>query len=73
MNCRGLTELVVLNVGLDLGVLSPVLFTMMVIMALVSTALAAPLAAWFGRRDGQDIVIGRFIDDRADHAERSAV
>jgi Kef-type K+ transport system membrane component KefB len=36
-------ELVVLNVGLDLGVISPTLFTMMVIMALVTTALTAPL------------------------------
>jgi Kef-type K+ transport system membrane component KefB len=59
MNCRGLTELVVLNVGLDLGVLSPTLFTMLVIMALVSTAMAAPLAAWLARRNGQDVrVIG---------------
>ncbi len=53
MNCRGLTELVVLNIGLDLGVLSPTLFTVLVIMALVSTAMAAPLSTWFGRRDGQ--------------------
>ena len=52
MNCRGLTELVVLNVGLDLGVLSPTLFTILVFMALVSTAMAAPLATWFARRDG---------------------
>jgi Kef-type K+ transport system membrane component KefB len=51
MNCRGLTELVVLNVGLQLGVLSPTLFTMLVLMALVSTAMAAPLATWFARRD----------------------
>ena len=43
MNTRGLMELVVLNVGLDLGVLSPRLFTMMVIMAIVTTAMAAPL------------------------------
>ncbi len=56
MNCRGLTELVVLNIGLDLGVLSPTLFTMLVIMALVSTAMAAPLATWFARRDGQNVV-----------------
>jgi Kef-type K+ transport system membrane component KefB len=50
MNCRGLTELVVLNVGLDLGVLSQTLFTMLVIMALVSTAMAAPLVTWLSRR-----------------------
>ncbi|MFJ8917761.1 cation:proton antiporter [Amycolatopsis sp. NPDC102389] len=56
MNCRGLTELVVLNIGLDLGVLSPTLFTMLVIMALVSTAMAAPMATWFARRDGQNVV-----------------
>ncbi|WP_394826477.1 cation:proton antiporter [Pendulispora albinea] len=43
MNTRGLMELVVLNIGLDLGVLSPVLFTMMVIMALVTTLLTTPV------------------------------
>jgi Kef-type K+ transport system membrane component KefB len=59
MNCRGLTELVVLNIGLDLGVLSPSLFTMLVLMALISTAMAAPMAAWFARRDGQRIPAGR--------------
>lgn len=43
MNTRGLMELIVLSVGLDLGVLSPRLFTMMVIMAIVTTAMTAPL------------------------------
>lgn len=43
MNTRGLIELVVLNVGLDLGVISPVLFSMMVIMALVTTFMTTPL------------------------------
>ncbi|WP_018348299.1 cation:proton antiporter [Longispora albida] len=43
MNCRGLTELVVLNLGLQLGVLTPVLFVMFVIMALVTTAMTGPL------------------------------
>ncbi|MFG2981718.1 cation:proton antiporter [Streptomyces sp. NPDC048258] len=42
MNCRGLTELIVLNVGLDLGVVSPALFTMFVLMALVSTVMTSP-------------------------------
>jgi Kef-type K+ transport system membrane component KefB len=42
MNCRGLTELIVLNVGLDLGVISPTLFTMFVLMALVSTVMTSP-------------------------------
>jgi Kef-type K+ transport system membrane component KefB len=43
MNTRGLMELVILNVGLDIGVLSPTLFAMMVIMALLTTALTTPL------------------------------
>lgn len=46
MNTRGLMELVVLNVGLDLGVISPRLFAMMVVMALVTTWIAGPLLAW---------------------------
>lgn len=43
MNTRGLMELVVLNIGYDLGILSPELFTMLVIMALVTTAMTGPL------------------------------
>jgi len=42
MNTRGLMELIVLNIGLDLGVISPTLFAMMVIMALVTTITTAP-------------------------------
>jgi Kef-type K+ transport system membrane component KefB len=42
MNTRGLMELVVLNIGLDLGVLSPKLYTMMVLMALVTTMATTP-------------------------------
>ncbi|WP_073308682.1 cation:proton antiporter domain-containing protein [Flavobacterium terrae] len=42
MNTRGLMELVVLNIGYDLGVLSSEIFTMMVIMALVTTLMTGP-------------------------------
>ncbi|NNT70794.1 cation/H(+) antiporter [Flavobacterium sp. IMCC34852] len=42
MNTRGLMELVVLNIGYELGVLSPQVFTMMVIMALVTTFMTGP-------------------------------
>jgi Kef-type K+ transport system membrane component KefB len=54
MNTRGLTELVVLNVGLSLGVITPELFTMGVLMALVTTAMASPLLdrLGFGRLPG---------------------
>ena len=52
MNTRGLMELVVLNVGLDLGVIAPPLFAMMVLMALVTTLMTAPLVrALMGRRN----------------------
>lgn len=43
MNTRGLMELIVLNIGLDLGVISPTLFAMMVVMALVTTMATAPV------------------------------
>jgi Kef-type K+ transport system membrane component KefB len=43
MNTRGLVELIVLNIGLDLGVLSPALFTMLVLMALVTTFMTTPI------------------------------
>jgi Kef-type K+ transport system membrane component KefB len=43
MNTRGLMELIVLNAGLDLGVISPTLFTMMVLMALITTIATTPV------------------------------
>jgi Kef-type K+ transport system membrane component KefB len=42
MNTRGLVELIVLNIGLDLRVISPTLYTMMVLMALATTMATAP-------------------------------
>jgi Kef-type K+ transport system membrane component KefB len=46
MNTRGLMELVVLNIGLELGVISPTLFAMMVIMALATTIATTPILQW---------------------------
>ena len=43
MNTRGLTELIVLNLALDAGAISPTLFAMLVIMAVVTTLMAGPL------------------------------
>jgi Kef-type K+ transport system membrane component KefB len=43
MNTRGLMELVVLNIGLDIGVIGPELYTMMVVMAITTTFLTTPL------------------------------
>jgi Kef-type K+ transport system membrane component KefB len=51
MNARGLTELVILNVGLERGLITPTLFTMMVIMAVCTTVTAMPAFGWiYGRR-----------------------
>jgi Kef-type K+ transport system membrane component KefB len=46
MNTRGLMELIALNIGLDLRVISPTLFAMMVLMTLVTTMATAPLLQW---------------------------
>lgn len=56
MNTRGLMELIVLNLGLDLGVITPAVFTMMVLMALVTTFATTPVL---------DLVLGRrgFADE----------
>jgi len=43
MNTRGLMELVVLNIGYDLGILSPEIFAIMVLMALTTTFMTGPL------------------------------
>ncbi|WP_437192885.1 cation:proton antiporter domain-containing protein [Planctomicrobium sp. SH527] len=43
MNTRGLMELIVLNIGLSLGVISPVLFAMMVLMAVATTMMTGPI------------------------------
>ena len=47
MNTRGLMELIVLNVGLDLGVITPTLFAMLVLMAVATTFATSPLLRWF--------------------------
>ncbi|MFD0267578.1 cation:proton antiporter [Streptomyces sp. NPDC127106] len=54
MNCRGVTELVVLNVGLGLGVIGGELFTMLVLMALVTTGVTGPVVRRLRERGGGD-------------------
>jgi len=53
MNTRGLMELIVLNIGYDLGILSPEVFAMMVLMALATTFMTGPilnLVDWINNR-----------------------
>jgi Kef-type K+ transport system membrane component KefB len=46
MNTRGLIELVILNIGLDIGVLTRPLFSMMIVMAVGTTLMTTPLLLW---------------------------
>jgi Kef-type K+ transport system membrane component KefB len=50
MNARGLMELIILNIGLERGVIEPALFTIMVMMAIVTTLMATPVFEWVYRR-----------------------
>lgn len=50
MNARGLMELIILNIGLERGVITPTLFTIMVMMAIVTTLIASPFFEFVYRR-----------------------
>jgi Kef-type K+ transport system membrane component KefB len=51
MNSRGLMELIIINIGLQAGVIGPALFSMLVLMAIVTTLMASPVfEAVYGRR-----------------------
>jgi Kef-type K+ transport system membrane component KefB len=52
MNTRGLMELIVLNIGLELGVLPRSLFTQLVYMAVLTTLIATPLIRRYVRTEG---------------------
>ncbi|MBL8741157.1 MAG: cation:proton antiporter [Myxococcales bacterium] len=58
MNTRGLMELIVLNVGLDLRVISPTLFAMMVIMAVVTTFATSPILSLIMRPGREELTRG---------------
>jgi Kef-type K+ transport system membrane component KefB len=49
MNARGLMELILLNIGLERGVITPTFFTIMVLMAVVTTLMATPIFEWVYR------------------------
>jgi Kef-type K+ transport system membrane component KefB len=47
MNARGMMELIVIKIGLDIGVISPQLFTMLMVMAILTTVMTGPLLTLF--------------------------
>ena len=50
MNARGLMELIIINIGLQRGLIGPALFSILVLMAIVTTLMATPLFNWVMRR-----------------------
>ncbi len=52
MNARGLMELIIINIGLQAGVIEPGLFSILVLMAILTTLLATPLFNWIVRTRG---------------------
>jgi Kef-type K+ transport system membrane component KefB len=50
MNARGLMELIILNIGLERGIITPTLFTMMIMMAIVTTLMTSPVFEYVYRR-----------------------
>ena len=53
MNSRGLMELIIINIGLQKGIIGPTLFSMLVLMAIVTTVMATPLFEVFYGRQGR--------------------
>ena len=53
MNARGLMQLIALNVGLEAGIVNPSLFTVLVLVALITTLMTTPLLSWIERRDAR--------------------
>jgi Kef-type K+ transport system membrane component KefB len=53
MNARGMMELIVIKVGLDIGVIDDRLFTMLMVMAIVTTLMTGPLLSLFVEKPAQ--------------------
>ncbi len=72
MNARGLMELIIINIGLQRGVIGPALFSMLVLMAIITTLMASPLfEAVYGRKARQRGELGA-LNDVDDDAPRRA-
>ncbi|MFN8006392.1 MAG: cation:proton antiporter [Terriglobia bacterium] len=65
MNARGLMELILLNIGLERGIITPTLFTILVLMALATTVMALPLFDWVYGREEERVLAGTQAPDNA--------
>jgi Kef-type K+ transport system membrane component KefB len=67
MNARGLMELIIINIGLQKGIIGPALFSMLVVMAIVTTLMASPLFEWvYGRKARARGELGQLNADEED-------
>ncbi|MDZ4365256.1 cation:proton antiporter [Brevundimonas sp.] len=67
MNARGLMELIIINIGLQRGIIGPALFSMLVLMAIVTTLMASPLFEFvYGRKARERGDLGSLNDDPDD-------
>jgi Kef-type K+ transport system membrane component KefB len=69
MNARGMTGLIILNIGLERGILTPTLFTIGVVMAVVTTLMATPCFRLFHRDDPGDLSGGGTAAERGARSE----
>jgi Kef-type K+ transport system membrane component KefB len=74
MNARGLMELIIINIGLQRGIIGPALFSMLVLMAIVTTLMASPLFEFvYGRKARARGELGALSDDDDEDAAAVAV
>lgn len=70
MNARGLMELIIINIGLQKGIIGPALFSMLVVMAIVTTLMASPLFELvYGRKARARGELGALNEQDSDFAE----
>jgi Kef-type K+ transport system membrane component KefB len=73
MNCRGVTELVVAGIGWQAGLINGLGFTILVLMALITTGVTGPLLRWLGYPEEQDLSTDPSAAQMAPSASRGAV
>ena len=73
MNARGLMELIIINIGLQRGIIGPALFSILVLMAIITTLMASPMFEWvYGRRARERGDLGGLNDADNDLAAPAA-
>jgi Kef-type K+ transport system membrane component KefB len=74
MNARGLMELIMINIGLQGGVIGPALFSILVLMAIITTLMASPLFEWvYGRKARERGELGGLGDAEIDEVSNRSI